>query len=116
MTTPVVGHAIKSNDRLPAIEGTLGFSNGAPADLTGATSVHFIMRERGASGPPKVRSLATIVAAGDGRVRYDWAAVDTDTPGVYDAEWQVTYSDGRARSFPTDSYLTVTVFADLDDA
>jgi hypothetical protein len=105
---------IKAFDRLPSIQATLS------DDLTSATSVDFIMRPalNGVpSGTVKVNSPAVIVTTGvTSVVRYDWAATDTDTAGQYVAEFEAHYSGGKTRTFPTTTYLTISVLADLDGA
>lgn len=103
---------IKSHDRLPSIQAALT-SSGEPVDLTTATSVDFIMRAE-SGGTVKVNSPAVIVDAGEGVVRYDWDAADTDSPGPYQAEWEVTWPGGKQQTFPTLTYHTVAVLADLD--
>ena len=50
-----------------------------------------------------------------GIVRYDWQAVDTAVPGNYLAEWEVTWANGK-QTFPTLTYHTITINADLDNA
>lgn len=104
--------AIKAHDRLPSIQATLSTA-GAPVDLTAATAVTFIMRPA-AGGTVKVDAAATIVSAASGVVRYDWVAADTNTPGSYQAEWEVVWTGGRKQTFPTLTYHTVDVLADLD--
>lgn len=107
---------IKSHDQLPSIQATLN-SGGAMVDLTSATSVAFIMRQIGGPQTIKVNSPATVVLpATSGVVRYDWASSDTDAPGSYQAEWQVTWAGGKKQTFPTLAYITVDVLADLDGA
>lgn len=105
---------IKAHDRLPSIQATL-LSAGVPVDLTTATGVKFILKlENGST--PKVNAAATIVTAASGLVRYDWLAVDTDTPGSYLGEWEVTWSGGKKQTFPTLTYHAIDVLADLDGA
>lgn len=104
-------YAIKQHDQLPSIQATFA-SAGFPVDLSGAAGVTFIMRP--SSGPVKVNAPAVIVDAGNGIVRYDWLAADTDTAGSFMAEWQVTWTGGKQQTFPTLTYHTVDILADLD--
>lgn len=104
---------IKKNDREPAFRAKL-FQDDAPAPLTGAT-VKFLMKLEGAmpSAAPKVSAAATIVDPVNGIVRYDWATDDTNIPGNYRAEFEVTYANGKSRTFPNEDYLPVRVVGDL---
>lgn len=103
--------SIKRNDRSPAYEVTLEAPAGTPVDLTGC-SVKFIMTLEGSS-TAKVDAAAVVDSAADGEVSYSWGATDTDTAGLYRAEWQVTFAGGIKRTFPADGYLYVNVVADL---
>lgn len=103
--------AIKRNDRREPIERTLKGSNGLAVDLTGAT-VKFLMRLHG-SAVLKVNAAATVVSAVGGQVRYSWTAADTDTAGVYDAEFEVTFSDTTKQTFPNAEPIAVMVYEDL---
>ena len=105
---------LKAHDRLPSIQAALTTA-GAPVDLTGATGVNFIMKAT-QGNTVKVNAAATIVTAATGVVRYDWLAIDTDTPGSFQAEWQVTWTGGKKQTFPTLTYHTVDILADLDGA
>jgi hypothetical protein len=108
----VADFTIKANDRLPSIQATLS-SGGSALNLATATAVKFIMKTAVGS-TIKVNSAATIVTPADGVVRYDWAAIDTDTPGEYVAEWEITWTGGKKQTVPTLTYHEVTVLADLD--
>lgn len=113
---------IKSNDRLPSIQATLS------ADLTTATGVKFIMKT--ATGNTiKVNATAVIVSSaapvfnsagvltsGGSVCRYDWLAIDTAVPGSYLGEWEVTFTGGKKQSFPTLTFHSIDVLADLDGA
>jgi hypothetical protein len=99
---------LKANDTLPVIEA------GLSADLSPVgTTVMFIMR-RDADPTPKVNAAAEIVDGESGLVRYAWDVGDTDAPGTYKAEWEVHWADGKVQTFPTLTYHTIDVLADLD--
>ncbi len=101
---------IKKGDLLPAITATLSDANGV-VDLTGST-VKFIMTSV-RSSTPQVNAAAVIVSPTAGSVRYDWAGTDTNTPGDYKAEWEVTLPSTKKLTFPNDGYLWVQVIGDL---
>ncbi|RCU47919.1 DUF2479 domain-containing protein [Haloplanus salinus] len=91
---------ITQNDTYPAISGTCKDDGGNPVDITGAT-VRFHLKAPG-SETPKVNESASILDAAAGRVAYQWIAGDTDTPGTFFAEFEVTHSDGNPETFPSD--------------
>jgi hypothetical protein len=104
---------IKKGDLLPAIVATLKDANG-PVDLTG-TTVKFILRKVGATAT-KVNATAAI--DGDqvnnkGKVSYTWVGTDTDTAGVYEAEWQATFTGSKPMTFPNDGYNVIRITDDL---
>lgn len=107
--------SIKAHDRLPSIRAQLMTeTDEVPVDLTAASGVRFVMTTAvgsisKVSAPAVVESPPT-----SGIVRYDWVAADTDTPGQYLAEWEVTWVGGKKQTFPTGSYHTISVLADLD--
>lgn len=106
----------KRGDTAAVIRATL-YSDDAsttPLDLTGA-SVKFIMALIAAEpGTPVVNGACTIIDAVNGRVGYDWMSTDVAVAGVYMAEFQVTYSDGKIQTFPRVEYLAITITEDLD--
>lgn len=85
--------------------------------VTLSTPAVFIMSPRGTTDPPTIdREAATVTAVDtDAKtitVRYTWQNGDTDTPGVYDAEFELTLTGGPA-TIPTRDHLTVVVYDDL---
>lgn len=97
--------SIKQHDTSPSYTATLG------VNLTGAT-VKFIMRLPGSSST-KVSESATITGATAGQVQYAWASGDTDTAGLYAAEWEVTFAGGVKQTYPGEDYYYVNVVPDL---
>lgn len=102
---------IKSGDTRPYFAVTLSYTDGTAVVLTGA-SVLFKMRDD--SGALKVNAAAVVTDAASGQCEYRPVAADTDTPGNYLAEWQVTFADGTIQTFPTRNHDRVRVIGDLD--
>jgi hypothetical protein len=105
---------IKAHDLLPVFRASL-LADGSAINLTGAVGVKFIMATNDFA-TVVVNTTAVIENAGSGIVRYDWTAGDTDTPGDYLAEWEVTWPGPQKQTFPVDAYHTITIFRDLDNA
>ena len=102
---------IKANDTSPNIQATLKDATGAAVDITGA-AVKFQMRAK--TGTTfKVDATATIINAVGGIVRYTFLAADTNTPGPYYAQWQVTFAGGTIETYPNSEYIELDVFSDL---
>lgn len=104
--------SIKRGDTEPALAATLEDDEGNPVDLTNVNGVDFHMKDPRESGT-KVDAAATVTDGANGVVEYRWASGDTDTPGEYDAEFEVTYSGGGVETFPNDGFLTVKVLEDI---
>ena len=105
---------IKAGDRYPAISATLRDANEAAVDLTGISGTHFHMASVPGRSPAKVDAAASIVGLPiAGVVRYDWAVGDTDTPGEYYAEWEVTFGDGKTESFPNWEHTMIIITEDV---
>lgn len=102
---------IKRRDQLPEIEATLKDATGTVVNLGGAT-VRFIMTNK-ATGEKALDVPATIVSAPAGTVKYSWVAGDTDTAGSFSAEFEVSFIDGRAETFPNSKNLTIKIPEDL---
>lgn len=93
--------------RLPVIRTQLIGDDDLPADLTDAVSIVF----RFLKNDVLLFSSAALAEGDptDGVVRYEWAVGDTDRYGAFDAEWIVTYSDGREETFPGNRFNRVFI-------
>jgi hypothetical protein len=102
---------IKRGDTTPAIRYAL---DPASVVLTGAT-VLFQMRPRRPKGAAAVIDSAAVVvtATGTPTVEYAWQPGDTDNAGLFDAEFRVTYADGKVETFPNDGFIEVKVSGDI---
>lgn len=104
---------LKRGDLLPIITATLTDAAGAVVDLTGAAGVKFILRQVSAD-TAKVNAAAAVVSAAAGEVSYTWVSADVDTPGVYYAEWQVTWTTGsKPQTYPNGGHQVVKIVGDL---
>jgi hypothetical protein len=99
---------IKRGDTSPAIRYAL---EPATVVLTGAT-VRFQMRARNGAVLMDVAALV-VTATGTPTVEYSWQAGDTATPGLYEAEFRVTYADGKIETFPNEGFIPVRVNEDV---
>jgi hypothetical protein len=110
---------IKTRDTDPALEVTLfdvdEFGEKSPVQLGAGTSVVFNMLKRDdLNGTPKVsRGPAVIQDPAAGDVAYLWGASDTDTPGRFFGEFEVTFNDGRVRTYPREGYIRIVIGQDI---
>lgn len=99
---------IKENDTSPAILYAL-----TPTTVNlGAASVQFRMRTIGSTTWTLTADAVVVTATVTPTVRYDWDAADTATPGFYEAEFVVTYSDSTVETFPNSEFLTINIVGD----
>jgi len=103
---------IKQNDDRPLLDAFLRDDRDRPVDLTGAT-VLFHMRLATDNSVKINGGSVTVVAATAGSVRYTFTTSNTDTAGIYEAEFQVTFSDGTVQTFPNDGYITIVITDDV---
>lgn len=106
-----VDFTIKRNDTKPDLQVTLKGADGVAINLTGAT-VEFHMKLPNAAAL-KVEAAATVVTAASGIVKYVWQSGDTDTCGLYDGEFEITFGDGTKLTCPNPDHLKILVYEDL---
>ena len=102
---------IKRNDTSPIFRVILKDPDGVPVDITGNLGVRFHLFKK--NGTQVVDAAATVNVAADGDVQYEWIAADTSESGTFDAEFEVTYSDGSVETFPNYGYEKVHIDKDL---
>lgn len=108
--------AIKRNDTLPTITVYVTDENGDALDLTDCTSAQFLMYTDADPRVEKVNATASIVTPATlGAVEYGWAGADVDTSGEYLAEVVLVFSDGGVLTSPTEGYVRVRIWDDLDE-
>lgn len=94
----------KQGDTRHAIRAYLKNHAGQTVDLSFA-SVLFIMRRN--CGQVTLEKQALI--GEDNSVNVVFQSGETDIPGKYSAEFEVTYNDGRVETFPNSGYITVFI-------
>lgn len=102
---------IKQNDTSPSLLVTLQDGEGNAINLTSST-VRFHMVDL--AGSVKVDGSMSLVNPSIGLARYNWLAADTDTPGTYYAEFEVTYSDLSIETFPNTDNVAIVVTPELN--
>lgn len=107
---------IKEGDRNPSLTATLVDEAELPLDLSAAVAVKFFMILPQSSTPKISGAAASIVSAQDGTIEYAWQAGDTDTPGDYDAEFEVEWADGTKTTFPNFRFLKIRILKSIDTA
>ena len=103
-------HTIKRGDTRQIIKAVLG-NDGVPVNLTGAT-VRFLM-SRYQTGALVINRAAHIEDATGGKIWFVWLAGDTNTAGLYQAEFEVTFPDGKVETYPNADYIYVNIIPDL---
>ena len=101
---------IKRGDTRHALKAILKNAQGSPVDLTGCT-VTFRMASLWQS--VLVDREVDIHDAIAGEVWVVWSPGETDVSGVYRAEFQVVYGDGRRETFPNNGYINIKILTDL---
>jgi hypothetical protein len=101
---------IKRGDTRNCIKAMLKDASGAPVDLTDCSvSFHMASLNR----PAVISRAAHIEDAGNGEVWMVWAPGETDIAGIFRAEFEVVYQDGRKETFPSNGYISIQILDDL---
>lgn len=98
--------SIKKGDTSPALRATLRYDDCSAVNLTGA-SVRFHMRQVGST--QVLIDAAAVVVSVAGVVEYRWTSLNTAAVGAYEAEFEVTYADGKIETFPSDGFISVEI-------
>jgi hypothetical protein len=101
---------LKRNDTKDTISYKVTNKDGSVVNLTGAT-VRFVM---GKGKNLITNSNATIVNAVSGDVSYTLTDSDTLAAGTFNAEFEVTFSDGKVKTYPSNGYILVNIQANVD--
>lgn len=104
---PEPDYFIKQGDFGETITAVLQNESLQVVDLTGG-SVTFVMAPI-QGGSPIISSAGTIIDGGLGQVGYVFQNGDTNTAGLYLAEFRGYHLGGAVQSFPNGSYKLVRV-------
>jgi hypothetical protein len=109
---------VKQHDTFPPLVANLRDANGA-VDLSAATQVKFLASNQTVT----ISGLCTVTSAVNGEVTYNWATGDTGNTGIYNVEFEVTWTGGGIQTFPAggfddegnpiEPYKTLEIVADL---
>lgn len=104
---------LKTTDSRDLIQYTALTLDRKPFNLTGATSVRFLMANR-KTGALITNNEAQIVDAERGVLEYQLTETDTLEKGVFHAEFQLDFEDGTRKTLPSEGYLLVSIEPNLD--
>ena len=65
------------------------------------------------SSTASIDATASIISVPNGIVQYNWVSGDTSNIGSYQAEFEVTYSDGNVETFPNSRYINVEIIDNI---
>lgn len=103
---------LKQNDTSPTLDAILKDADGNVVNVAGASVQFHMIGTRDST--LKIDAAATVVDGAAGHVRYTLQTGDTDTPGEYKAEYEVTFSDGTIETFKnTPDSLRVVITPEL---
>ena len=108
---------IKKNATLPVLKMQLidrsCLGSRIPFDLTEVSNVTFTMKN--SCGDIKIMAKpAQILSFSGGVIQYNWDAEDTSDSGLFEAEFQLTYLDGKRLSIPQIGSIRIEIEKDVN--
>lgn len=79
-------------------------NDGGALNLSGASVIFMFSRHR---------INANVLNSDTGRVMVVLNEVHTSNAGVFNAEFRVTFEDGRIETFPNDGYMKINIMSNL---
>lgn len=101
---------ITQGDTSPSLASQLS-ADGEPIDLSGVNGVRFIMQDRYEQVviDEGIQGSLNFIDAENGEVEFVFTAKQTETVGSYEAEFEVTYSNGAVETFPGNRKINVEI-------
>jgi hypothetical protein len=103
---------IKQGDTLPALDMWFSDGKGAPIDLTDA-SVRLVITKP--NWEVLLDKPCAVLDAKEGYAQYCWQEGDTDTPGIYWAEFKIIWPLGLRLTVPHVHYLRFEIVRKLGE-
>lgn len=108
---------IKRNDTLPNLKLQLidrsCLGSKIPFDMSSVTGATFTMKN--SCGDIKIMAKdAQIISYSGGVVQYNWEIDDTSESGVFYAEFQLLYNDGKRLSIPQIGAIKIEIENDVN--
>ena len=108
--------AIKRNDRRPYLEAQFFQPDGVtPLNITAALGIQMVMRLKGTkiNDAPKIKAPCLVINALEGKVQYRWEDGDTDTPGMFEYEFEIEWVGGELQTLPQNGYFLLQILDDV---
>jgi hypothetical protein len=102
---------ITQGDNSPSLVTTLSSEDSSGIDLSNASDVRFIMQDmyERVVIDETLDDAVRIVDEERGIVEFIFSQPETETVGEYEAEFEVTYTNGAVETFPTDGKIDIKI-------
>jgi hypothetical protein len=101
---------IKRGDTSPSLRWELADTE---INLTGASVIFNMKRLYNGAVVVDRASADVVTGAAIPTLGYSWRAEDTAVPGIYRAEFEITFADLSVETFPNGEYIVVNILQDL---